>query len=463
MIIMKTAENVSQRLHSLRFSYIIGIIDRSLRTDKKREGNRPMRILWVTNIVLPDIARKLNLGAVYSIGGWMVGMWNAMKKQKDVELAISFPLYETTDLTIGEVDGARVYGFAQSQRICLHYEESVERQLRQAMDDFQPDIVHIFGTEYMHALAAVRAFGRPERTVIGIQGMVSVYAKHFMAGVPDWVQRGRTFRDIAKGDNLIHQRQSFYERARFEIEAIEKVDHVIGRTDWDKACTEQINRQAHYHFCNETLRESFYEHRWELSQCEKHSIFVSQGSYPIKGFHYLLQAMPAILKEYPDAHVYVAGGDITKQDSWKDKLRQSSYGKYICQLIHDNGLQGHVTFTGFLDEQAMCERYYRSHVFVSPSSIENSPNSVGEAMLLGMPVVSSDVGGVKNMMTHGEEGFVYQEDAPYMLAHYVNRIFADDDLAQRLGAAAHVHAAKTHDRTVNGNRLFEIYQDILEK
>lgn len=422
-----------------------------------------MKILWVSNFILPDIAKKMNLGAVYSVGGWMVGMWNAMRKRSDIELAISFPLYETSGLTVGEMDGARFYGFAQPQRVCLRYEETVEQQLREAITDFQPDIVHIFGTEYMHALAAVRAFGHPERTVIGIQGMVSIYAKHFMAGIPDWVQKGCTFRDIVKRDNLIHQRQSFYERAVFETEAIAKVDHIIGRTDWDKACTEQINGQAKYHFCNETLRESFYENRWELAQCEKHSIFVSQGSYPIKGFHYLLQAMPAILERYSDAHIYVAGGDITKQDTWKDKLRQSSYGKYICQLIEENGLQGHVTFTGFLDEQAMCERYYKSHVFVSPSSIENSPNSVGEAMLLGMPVVSSDVGGVKNMMTHGEEGFVYQMDAPYMLAHYVNRIFEDDTLAKEMGAAAHRHAVKTHDRTANAYRLFEIYEEILKK
>lgn len=420
-----------------------------------------MRILWISNFILPDIAMRMNLGAVYSVGGWMVGMWNAVRKRPDADLAICFPLYETTELTVGEIDGTRFYGFAQPQRVCLHYEESVERQIGEAIADFQPDIVHIFGTEYMHALAAVRAFHCPQRTVIGIQGMVSIYARHFMAGIPDWVQKGRTFRDLLKRDNLIRQRQNFYERARFETEAIESVDHIIGRTDWDRACTEQINRQARYHFCNETLRESFYEHRWKIENCERHSIFASQGSYPIKGFHYLLEAMPDVLKEYPDAHIYVAGGDITKRASLKDRLRQSSYGKYICELIERNGLKGHVTFTGFLDEQQMCERYYRSHVFVSPSSIENSPNSVGEAMLLGMPVVASDVGGVKNMLRHGTEGFVYPVDEPYMLAHYINRIFADDTLACQLGAAASVHGADTHDREKNSLRLFEIYENIL--
>ncbi len=419
-----------------------------------------MKVLWVSNFILPSIARQRQLGAVYSVGGWMVGMWESMQHRPDLDLAICFPLYDVQDMVKGEIDGATYYGFAQTRPVYLTYDETVEKQLRKIMDDYQPDIVHIFGTEYMHCLAAVRAFNRPERTLIGIQGMVSVYAKHFMAGVPQWVQRGVTFRDIVKRDSLKRQRANFEKRAEFETEAIRSVCHVTGRTDWDRACTQQLNPQAAYHPCNEILRDSFYARHWRLDDCEKHSIFVSQGSYPIKGLHYVLEAMPAILARYPDARLYVAGGDITKNDTFSDRLRQSSYGRYISQLIRENNLEDHVIFTGFLDEEAMCDRYCRSHVFVSASSIENSPNSVGEAMLLGMPVVSSDVGGVKDLMIHAEEGFIYQADAPYMLAYYVNRIFDNDELAVQLGGHAAGHAAVTHSRDINSRRLMEIYQEI---
>lgn len=61
---------------------------------------------------------------------------------------------------------------------------------------------------------------------------------------------------------------------------------------------------------NETLRPEFYEGRWDLNGVEPHSIFISQGDYPLKGFHFVLQAMPKILKEYPDAKLYVAGKSI---------------------------------------------------------------------------------------------------------------------------------------------------------
>jgi glycosyltransferase involved in cell wall biosynthesis len=120
-----------------------------------------------------------------------------------------------------------------------------------------------------------------------------------------------------------------------------------------------------------------------------------------------------------------------------------------------------VVFTGILDEKQMCERYLKSHVFVCPSSIENSPNSLGEAMILGVPCVASDVGGVIDLLTHREEGFVYQTDAPYMLAHYVCEIFANDDLALQFSKKARIHAIKTHNKEENTKRMMEIYREII--
>lgn len=417
-----------------------------------------MRVLWICNIMLPRIAEALGRDAE-PVGGWMTGLLDAMERIAGLEIGVAYPSTGTEE-TEGTAGRIAYYSFCQPSPVMLAYDSQVESRLREIMDAYRPDLVHIFGTEYMHTLAAVRAFHRPERTLIGIQGLLTFYARHFMAGVPAWVQRGCTFRDLAKRDNLIRQRKSFYTRAAFEQEAIQNVGHVIGRTDWDRACTQQINPQAQYHFCNEILRESFYEAKWSRKDCEEHSIFVSQGSYPIKGLHYLLEALLPIRKQYPDAHVFVAGGDITKRDTWGDRLRMSSYGKYICKKIEELGLEGAVTFTGFLDEKAMRACFLKAHVFVSPSSIENSPNSVGEAMLLGMPVVASDVGGVKDLLAHGKEGYVYQADADYMLAYYVKRIFADDNEAQKLGRAAAEHAALTHSRERNSRALFDIYKEV---
>jgi len=282
------------------------------------------------------------------------------------------------------------------------------------------------------------------------------------ASLPFKAIYGTTLRNILRRDNIFGLKRTFVIRGKNEIEAIKKTSHVIGRTTWDRACILQINPNAQYHFCNETLREEFYYHQWDISKCEKHSIFLSQGQYPVKGLHYMLEAMPLILSRFPDTKLYVGGKDIIKSNTLKDKLVMTYYGKYIKNIINELRLENNVIFTGFLNEKSMCERYLRSHVFVCPSSIENSPNSLGEAMILGVPCVASYVGGIPDMLNHGEEGFIYQTDAPYMLAHYICEIFANDSLAMKFSRNARKHASRTHNMEINTKRLIEIYKTILK-
>ena len=117
-------------------------------------------------------------------------------------------------------------------------------------------------------------------------------------------------------------------------------------------------------------------------------------------------------------------------------------------------------FLGFLDERSMRDRYLSANVFISPSSLENSSNSVGEAMILGTPVISSDVGGIKSLMSHEGEGYLYQADAPYMLAHYVKKIFEMEKGVAPMCQRARARALLTHEREKNFDTLIEIYEDI---
>ncbi|KUP04313.1 glycosyl transferase family 1 [Bacillus coahuilensis p1.1.43] len=335
---------------------------------------------------------------------------------------------------------------------------------KKILNEVAPDLVHIYGTELAHTLSMVNVCEKEEvKTVISIQGLVSIIEKHMHANLPCRVVYGTTLRNLVRNDNVSGLKKLFYRRGKNEVQAIKKINHIIGRTTWDKACISQINPDAKYHFCNETLREEFYKHEWNIEKCDKHSIFLSQGQYPIKGLHYVMEAMPLILKKFPDAKVYIGGKDITKSQTIIDRLLITYYGKYIKKLIKIYRLEGNVVFTGPLNEEKMCERYLKSNVFICPSTIENSPNSLGEAMILGVPCIASDVGGVSDMLKHKEEGFVYQADAPYMLAHYVCEIFKDDELALKFSNNARAHARKTHEPMTNTNRLIEIYEDMLKK
>ena len=160
--------------------------------------------------------------------------------------------------------------------------------------------------------------------------------------------------------------------------------------------------------------------------------------------------------------LYVTGTSPLSRN-WIEKQKRSVYVNYLEKLIRQYSLENSIVFLGSLNAEEMKEQYLLANVFASPSSIENSPNSVGEAMILGTPVVSSDVGGVKNMLTHNEEGFLYQHDAPYMLAFYAMELFENKEKCFEFSKNAKQHAKTTHDANQNLSALIDIYRSIAQK
>ena len=174
----------------------------------------------------------------------------------------------------------------------------------------------------------------------------------------------------------------------------------------------------------------------------------------------MLEAMPLILRKFPEAKLYTTGKKPALPATLKEKCMEMAYPSYIARLIKEYNLEEHVEFTGFLGEEKMCGQYLRANVAVSSSSIENSSNSIGEAMLLGMPIVASDVGGTNCFIEHKKNGFLYPADAPYLLAHYICDIFDHPEKATFMGKSARAFALLSFDRDTNSKRYMEIYNII---
>lgn len=419
---------------------------------------RKKRILWICNILLPIIAEKEKVEKnVY--GGWISGMLNELLKSKEYDLGVGFPYGNKMK---GAVNGLYYQSFQVDGKLSGCYQKNVENQIKEIIDEFKPDILHIFGTEYIHSLAAVNAFNNPEKTVINIQGLVSVCARHYCLGLPERVRRGYTLADRFLKSSPLCCQEDFQARGIYERQAIKKVRHIIGRTDWDRACVQRINPHAIYHFCNETLRDVFYElPKWSYEKCREHTIFMSQASYPIKGFHYALETIYELKRSFPDLKAYIAGKDFSKM-TLKEKLLMNSYIDYILRKIKKYKLEDTIVFMGDLSAEEMREQYLNCNAFLSASTIENSPNSLCEAMLLGVPVVSSDVGGVKNFIKHGENGYIYPCDEPYMAAFYLKNIFCDES-NKRIGQRASDSMRGLMDKESNMNSLKKIYYAIMKK
>ncbi len=439
-----------------------------------------MKVLWVCNIMLPAYAREKGL-AWSDREGWLSGAYEKLKdsRESEVTLGVCFPG------EIGEnpvvLDNVSFYGFRENLNTPEIYDPELETQFKAIYEDFKPDIIHVFGAEFPHALAAVKTFGRPERTLLGIQGVCSEIAKVYMARLPHRVCSSTTFRDRYKDDSLARQQEKYEQRGINEIEAIRLTGHITGRTDFDREIAEKINPSASYHKMNETMRRTFYDGTWRSVNAVTHSIFLSQGDYPLKGFHFMLEAMPEILKEFPDTKLYVAGNSVIgkikrktvtvpdeqKGSASKSKypmaIRISAYGKYLKKLIRKYRLGGKVTMLGMLSAEQMKEQLLRSNIFVCPSILENSPNSMAEAMLLGVPVVASQTGGIPSMLEKDVDGLLFENGNSKELAKCVIQMFREPVIAAVYGDNAKKHALITHDGETNYKRLLEIYFGIMKQ
>lgn len=418
-----------------------------------------MKVLWLCNLIIPMVSDALGIEGP-SVGGWMQGAAEKLINNKNCQLIFVFPQNKKKETIIGRTNLFDYVGFYQNSLNFEKYDSKLEQVFRKIDNDFKPDLIHIWGTEFPHSLAMVNAVTDRNKIIISIQGLCHVIAEHYVTGIPLKVFH-RTFRDFIRKDSLLEQKEKFRIRGFNEIESLLKVNNVIGRTNWDKICTYQINSSLNYYKCNELLRDVFYDKagQWMSDNCEKHSIFVSQADYPIKGFHIFLKAMSILKKEYPDLRVYVTGNDPRKIP----RYRISSYHKWIVDLIKEYDLDSNICYLGKLSAEEMCERYLKSEIFVSPSTIENSSNSIGEAMMLGMPIIASYVGGTMDILKDKVDGYLYPVDAFYMLAGYISDFFTNKEREKKFGKNAFIHAIKTHDRDKNNEKLIEIYKTILER
>ena len=407
-----------------------------------------MNILWLCNACPSFVNEEINEKKCNTMG-WLDTIGAELSKTE--LLSIVYPGFGKKRFINGNLSA---YSF--SRKFDDKYKiKKLVQEFELIISEIKPDIIHIHGTEFAHSYSmtlAAENLGVKDRVVISIQGLVSVIAQHFFAGLSSYVIHSITIKDFLKRSNVFLQKKSFDKRGRYEQLALKNCNHIIGRTDWDRACTYIINSTAEYHFCNETLRRSFYGPKWRYSDCEKHSIFVSQSLYPIKGFHTLLSVLPIIKEEFPDVKVYVTGTDPFKIPFY----RIGAYQKYLKKLILKNNLQNNVFFLGELNERQMLERYLKSNVFLLCSSIENSPNSLGEAMLLGMPIVSTDVGGVVTMAGETDVDF-YPFNEPYIMAYKIISAFK----SKKINSSSEIcRAEKTHNINENYNTILKIYNEI---
>lgn len=417
-----------------------------------------MKILWLSAISLPAV-NKVHGKTDAPTGGWISSMITELRKYDEITSINIVSVHRGKNIehiSTGKV----IYTLVPSKNGIFQYDPLLGKQLQKVISDYCPNIIDVQGIEFFLIKSLLTC--KVEVPVVAtIQGLTSECVRHYNAGIKiSEILGSLTLRNFIRYDGLFSGKRQYQRRGENEILSLKQLKYVIGRTGWDKAYALSHNRKLQYFHCGRILRDAFYQYHWKLDDAKRYSIFTTQARYPLKGLHVLLKAISILKAEYPYIKLYIGGKDLLNRDDWLKKISFSDYQKYIKLLITRYDLKEQVVFTGFLNDQEVADRLCKSHVFVIPSFIENSPNALGEAQMIGTPAVASLVGGNADYVKDEETGLLYNCNEPVMLAAKIKRIFDDDKLANYLSISSKKVTSSRHSRKENSTKLLSIYKKI---
>ena len=169
---------------------------------------------------------------------------------------------------------------------------------------------------------------------------------------------------------------------------------------------------------------------------------------PLYNVACVVRAFAAIQAEHPDASLVIAG--------------DGSQRAAIEQLVRNLGVR-HVTLVGKIAPERMGELYDAADVYLNAPNIDNMPNSVIEAFAAGVPVVSSDAGGIPYVVTHEVTGLLSPCDDDVALAANAVRVLRSPALASGMAARAHEECMRRYVWPAVSTRWAQLYRALMAR
>ncbi|HEY9206277.1 MAG TPA: glycosyltransferase family 4 protein [Candidatus Methanoperedens sp.] len=178
----------------------------------------------------------------------------------------------------------------------------------------------------------------------------------------------------------------------------------------------------------------------------KKNIILFIGSLEVhKGCRFLIEAMPDVIKQIPDAKLLIVG-----DGSEKDNLM------ILAKKIK---IDNNVEFRGKIPNEKTSELYKQANLVVIPSIWQDVLPIVGlETMAIGRPLIGSDIGGIPDWINNGETGFLFEPRSVEQIAGRIVQILSDDDMEISMGRTARKKVEKEFNMTEHTDIMEKIYE-----
>lgn len=416
-----------------------------------------MKLLWIVNNIMPKLAEKTGLKASAS-GSWLIDISNQLSQKEDIKLAIA--AIGGRQFSKYEIDNVTYYLLPGTGKNMLFYTKKYEKLWREVNNEFQPDIVHLYGTEYTHGLSFLRA--NPHvRAIVSVQGIISRIKDVMFDGLPRRFDlKYATLKECIKMKGLYPRYCLYKKNSKYEREILNRVKYASVVNSWDYAVAKNINPDLEFFPLEYNLRNTFYDaKKWDVEQVNRMQIFAAPGGDPIKGLHILLKAIAIVKRSYNNIKLVVPGINASRGEIVVD----GGYKKYLRKLIKKLDIKDNVEFVGCLKEEQMVQSMQRSHMVVIPSAIEGTSLVLREAMYLGVPCIASFRGGMADFIADKEDGFLYDFPEYSYLALRIQTLLENDTLAKQFSQKGVIKAENAHNRERNVENNIQMYKKIFDE
>lgn len=408
-----------------------------------------MKVLWFTSS--PSLAETYLKDEPIG-SGWIKSLEKSI--QDKVDMSVAF-YSKKADIPF-EFNGSKYYPVKRKNHNFIHKvlnrffsnlesEKDVESFLK-VIDEVKPDLIHIHGAEFNYGLIQ-------EHTnipvVISIQGTIPVYKYKFFSGISFFdALKYTSLKTWLSFNSYINNYYYFKKQARREKRIYKCSKNFIGRTHWDRRVTKVLSPTAQYFHNDEIMRDSFYINEWNNPLNTELKIFTTSSKPIYKGLETILYTAHLLDQNNVNFKWQIAG--VKKLD---EIVKISS--KSLGVKVSDN-----IDFLGHLSEEKLVDNLLKTNIYVAVSHIENSPNSLCEAQMLGIPCIAGNAGGTSTLIKDNVDGVLVQDGDPYVLAGAIVELKENYSFAIELGKQGRQNALARHNREKITRELLEIYKKL---
>lgn len=413
-----------------------------------------MKVLWFS------LTPGLYEGTSSPVGGWVASLQRIVSGISEIELAVAFEYGRDAQKVVRE--GVTYYPMYRKRSrfqeryidsyTTKHQDEFAVAEGLRIIEDFQPDVIQVFGSEWPFGLLAEHTH---VPMVIHMQGMWPAYRNVNLSQTATrtlWDVMHETWKPQLWWSFLRKQHLSM-ERAEREEKILSINKNFMGRTRWDKALTRLYAPDARYFYCSEALRDSFVQNAkpWKLNAEHKKCVISTVGNWDmIKGYDLVLQTAK-LLKERANFdfewQLIGAGADAIE---------------ILRRKLGIKAADVNVKLLGTRTSNEIVDLLLDSDMFLQTSWIDNSPNAVCEAQFLGLPIISTYTGGVPSLFAEGYDlDLMVPLHDPYYLASKIIELYHDKEKMMQLGKMNYDIAHLRHNDDSICQDLLACYHAIL--